>query len=139
MIYEIINPSDKITLEADALDVARAACLALGKGHYGLTEAAGPRVLPIFLLGGYDDWARENNFDLGAVLAENGPEVAAALESCAVISAGQRAALVAATNGDPAALGRWNEQRRSSMNDICGCAKQLAAALRARASEAAKP
>ena len=56
MKFDLVNPSDPYTLEADDLQVAGVACCLLGNGKYGLTglgDDAGQDV-PMFLLGGHD-------------------------------------------------------------------------------------
>lgn len=52
MIYEVINPSDVVTFEADDLAIARAAVLLVGRGQYGIGEPVliHPRHLAIFSL-----------------------------------------------------------------------------------------
>lgn len=58
MKFEIVNPSDAYTMEADDMEVAAVACCLLGDGKYalkGVGEDAGSDV-PVFLLGGHDRW-----------------------------------------------------------------------------------
>lgn len=50
MLYEIINPSDKIVIEAFDDKLAAVAVLALGQGDYGLYTEDGTLVVPIFRL-----------------------------------------------------------------------------------------
>lgn len=130
MLYEVINPSDKVTLETESEPAAIAAVLLLGRGKYGLSNEKGETVVPIFLLGGYDAWAKEKGYDLGKVIEEASPEIAKALESSAVCSLSNRSALKAALGDDPGAVARWNEAKRTSMNDLCGAARSIAKHLR---------
>lgn len=114
MKFEIINPSDPYNMEADDLEVAAVAVCLLGNGKYGLDGIDGRRKteVPVFLLGGHDEWFEENfgaNYERTAerVLNQRGDALARALESVT--------------------LGR---ERRSSLNDIGGEAKELARAVR---------
>lgn len=62
MKFEIINPSDPYTIEADDLEIAAVAVSLLGDGKYplvGLGDAAG-QDMPPFLFGGHDEWFIEN-------------------------------------------------------------------------------
>ena len=60
MKYEIINPSDPYTLEADDLHIAAVAVCLLGGGKYALRPTDHPDIeetsVPIFLFGGHDAW-----------------------------------------------------------------------------------
>lgn len=118
MKFELINPSDPYTIEgADLMIVAVAACL-LGDGRYGLDglgEAEGVN-MPIFILASADEWFREKfsmNYEGAATYCvhKRGEELAQALDSVTLVS-----------------------DRRSSLNDICWKAQQMARAVR----EAAK-
>ena len=129
MIYDITNPSDTVTLEADDVAVAQAACLLLGEGRYGLTNAEGEEVLPLCMFEGqYEEWAKGQNFDLKAVLENRREEVAACLRSAMCCGISDRVAIVAAVGDDPKAVARYNDAKRSSLNDICGLAASLAKA-----------
>jgi hypothetical protein len=142
-LYEIVNPSDPVTFEAPSDEVAAAAVLSLGEGFYGCQGEDDRRVLPIlaFFSGAFEPWAKENPSVMAVLSAEPGSEaalaVAAALESTAVCSLENRAALVAAVGRDPGAVDRWNEARRSSLNNICRAARKLAGRIRAAKPEAA--
>jgi hypothetical protein len=133
-LYEISNPSDPVTFEADEDWVAALAVAILGSGRMGCTSSDGRQVLPIFLFGGGDTWLEDNYEGLlgKARSAEGRLAVAAALESTAVCSLSARSALRAAVGEDREALERWNEAKRSSMNNICGRARDLARWLRDR-------
>jgi hypothetical protein len=61
MKFEIINPSDPYTMEADDLEIAAVAVSILGNGKYplkGLDDARGQDV-PAFLFGGHNEWFTE--------------------------------------------------------------------------------
>lgn len=143
-LYEVINPSDAVTFEAESDDVAAIAVLFLGRGKYGCTDEQGSDVLPLLLFGS-DGWiekfcADRKLADLSDFLSANAEALAKALESTSVCSLANRKALVAAVGPDPVALERWNEAKRSSLNNICAAARKLAAAFRKpRAAKAGKP
>jgi len=115
MKFEIINPSDACTMFAPDLEVAAVAVSLLGDGKYaleGLDDAAGQGV-PVFLVGGHDEWFSSKfgmNFQDTAehVLEHRRDELAMTLDSVAL------------------------RGTRSSMNDIVGRAKSLARMIRAR-------
>ena len=135
MIFEIINPSDAVTLESDDPLVAAMATLVLSRGTYGLTDENDESVLPIFLFGGSEDWLKGHGIeDLGTYIDENWEAMAAVLETAVVGKMGKRKGIVAAceaSGGDvKKALAAWNEQQRTSMTDICGSAFKLAEHLR---------
>lgn len=133
MLYEIINPSDSVTLEADDVDVARAACLLLGEGKYALHNENDEEVMPLLFLGGFEEWIAEHDFNLERINDTQRPALIACLESASCCSPKDRRAIRAAIGDDPAALARYNDEKRSSLNDICGFAHKLAARYRAKA------
>ena len=139
MVYELTNPSDYYTLESDDHLTACVAALVLGGGGYGLTplDEGGER-MPIFILGGAEEWARERfGKTLQEMMEAAGPTLAACLESVVI---GKRkvyqAALDAITDPDlrTAFIARWHDEHRSSMNDIGKRARKLAAKLRQMAA-----
>jgi len=132
-LFEVINPSDPITFEADDPDIAALAGLLLGSGRYGVVDEDGNEALPLYLFGMSDEEAER----VVKPRAEKGktPEgkaaLVAALDSFAVCSMSSRKAMRAALGSDREALRRWNEEKRSSMNNICGRAAKLADSMRA--------
>ena len=136
MLYEVINPSDCVTLEADDELVACVATLLLGQGRYGLkSDNANKQVLPImFHQSALDDWLKEKQIVLDDFIDQHSVELAECLESALVCSMTSRAALIKAieaSGGDKkAAFATYNEERRTSMNNICGRAAQLASYCR---------
>ncbi len=114
MKFEIINPSDPYTMEADDLEIAAVAISILGNGKYplnGLGDAAGQDVPP-FLLGGHDHWFNEKfGADYATVakraIETRGDALARAFESVTLQS-----------------------ERRSSLNDIGFTALRYAAQVR---------
>jgi hypothetical protein len=115
--FEIINPSDPYTMEAEDLEIAAVAVSFLGAGRYalqGIGKDAGTDV-PIFLFGGHDEWFAEKfgmDFDATSthVLDHRAEALATALDSVT--------------------LGR---AERSSLNNIKATAQALSNAVRKRA------
>lgn len=139
MIFDVINPSDPITLEHEDPLIAAMAVLWIGRGRMGLVDEQGESVLPVFLFGGAEAWLEEHGIeDVGTYLRANRGELAAALESAVLCSPRDRAAVLAALGPEamPAALARWNEAKRSSLNDICGAMHEMAASIRPHPGEA---
>jgi hypothetical protein len=117
--FEIINPSDAYTMEAVDLQVAAVACCFLGDGRYGLDALDEDRNkdggMPIFLLGGHDEWFASKFGLTFEACAENAmkhraDDMANALDSVALKSG-----------------------ERTSMNNIGARAKALAKAIRTQA------
>lgn len=111
MLCEIVNPSDPYTIEIPD-ELVGAYVAALFRGQYPMVTADDEQrqVVPFFWLGGFDEWWKERCdvepaewFKQG----DNAARVATALESIT--------------------LGR---EERSSMNDIGGTARKMAAAIR---------
>lgn len=116
MRFDLINPSDPYTLEADDLEIAAVAVCLLGNGKYPADALCDDANLgnnvPAFLFGGHDEWFTKRfggTFEevVDRALKERGDAVARALESVT--------------------LGR---AERTSLNDIGGKARELAAAVR---------
>jgi len=111
MKWEIINPSDYCTMEAESFAVACVASLFLGEGKYGLDPIGDTNKeykMPIMLFGGVDEFfSREFGFkDFGDGMKEiketKMAEVIKALDSVS-----------------------YEGKERSSMNNIVGYAKEL--------------
>lgn len=121
MICEIVNMSDPVSFKAPDFKTAAAVVLLLGNGQYGL-EHDGPDKLP--MLFGVGDFIDETWPDGMAewLNGDHGPSVIEALRSTAVVV---RSAYPPRTDNIEA----WNEAHRSSLNDICGRARRLAAAM----------
>lgn len=114
MEFEIINPSDPYTITAPDLEIAAAAVVLLGNGKYSLEGKDGTPDVPFFLFGGHDEWFQEKfdrslNESIEWILGSRAEELAACLDSVKIGSA-----------------------ERSSMNDIGGRAKAIAANIRKR-------
>ena len=150
MLYEIINPSDPYTIEADSLDVALAACLFLGDGQYAFEPLTdGPRI-PLFLFGGVETWC-QGHFNqsleatLNHVLKEKCTELADCMDSCLIGKASDRATYLNALEliDDPSKReqwrAKWHEDRRSSLNDIGSRAFKMAQNFRAESKNPLAP
>ncbi len=130
-VYEVSNPSDRVTLLADSDAVAACAGLALGEGRYGITRGD-ETVLPIFLLGGFKQWADEVGFDPGDIAAR-WREITACLRTAAIGNPPED------VRRDLDRLAAWNNERRTSMNDIPGRATALAKALEVKFADEPAP
>lgn len=58
--FELVNPSDPYMFTAPDLETAALAVVLLGRGKYGGKSLDGGKDVPIFLLGGHDEWFSEN-------------------------------------------------------------------------------
>jgi hypothetical protein len=142
MLYEIINPSDKMTIEADSDLVAALAGLNLGEGKIGIDNEKGESVLPIFLLGGDAallEWLKTVGIDsldgLRPAVIEHRDEIAVCLESIVYGGFSDRKGIMAVVEGKEhheklVAMEKWNDAQRSSLNDYSKAAFQLAKAIR---------
>ena len=111
MLFEIINPSDAYTMEASDLETAAVAVVVLGHGMYGLRglgDADGKDV-PVFILGGHDEWFATQ---FGRLFEESVDRV-------------DRAALASALGSVKLSNGE-----RTSMNNIGAKAHRMASLLR---------
>lgn len=147
MIYEIANPCDAVTIEAEDSVLAAVAVVVLGNGTYGLYDEDERVVLPIFLLEKPEKlvaWLTEHGIDSNKMddfYAKNGEEVAKILESVVYGKINDRRALTAMTEKMSTtdrldATSKWNESRRSSTRNIGADARNLAMAFRKKAEEA---
>lgn len=112
MLYNLINPSDPYTFEADDLELAAVAVVLLGDGQYLADPVGGGESVPAFLFGGHDEWFKMKFGEsceetANKVINERTDSIARALESVALTS-----------------------KERSSMNDIGGRAHALARQIR---------
>jgi len=136
MLYEIINPSDAYTFNADSFGVAVAAMLMVGEGKIGARPVGlgvpedAPEMGPLFLMSEaqLDEWFKEKvGFpleELSKFVDDNALKIASALES--VVIGDQRgrelylAKLMQIEEEDQrnAFKARWHDKHRSSINDI---------------------
>jgi hypothetical protein len=110
VLYEISNPSDAITIEHDDEMVASVAVLFVGKGAYGLKRTDGTQAMPIFLLGGAQDWLASRSIDLDSYVPAHLADIASALESVRYV------------------------RTQTSLTGIVAYAHELASRLRAKAA-----
>lgn len=145
MIYELINPSDAVTFEASDHRVAVAVCVLLGEGRYSLQAETGKQEdgFPNLLLADeattmrvLSEYGFASDGEMFEFLNSDALHVAAALDSLAYCSIGERKALFAAVGSDQGALTRWNEEKRTSVTDIGARAAAWAKRLRKVKQEA---
>jgi len=145
MIMEIINPSDAYTMKTDDKAAACAAASLLGAGKYGLKDlASGEDILPVLILCQDEDHFNEifkkyAGMGLNEVMETRREQVAEALESVLI---GNRAAYEDALENITGEADRiafaetWHDEKRTSLNDIGGRAKDIANNLRSNAAVA---
>lgn len=122
--YSITNQSDDVTIQADHDLVAAAVAIVLGEGRYG--AKLGERVVcPIFLFGGYEEWAAEVGFGPEFITA-NWRKIAACLRSAAI---GMPPPEV---RSNARKLAAWNDQKTTSLSNICALAIECAESLEAK-------
>ncbi len=119
MIYDIVNPSDDVTFFADDLEVAYMVCLLLGEGRYGLNDEDGNEVMPLLLFGTFEEWQKKNHFSFDTIYANKLDKVITALRTMMCCRVRERQAVIAAVGDDLEALARYNDEKRSSLNNIC--------------------
>ena len=143
MIYEIINPSDPYTLEADEPSVACAACLLLSPA-FGLRSQDDSVNMPPARFAGYQEWFEEHfHANVDKFIKSHLLEIVAVLDSVLIGEAQDRIDFYEALKltDDPAKKQQWREQylarRRSSMNNIGGEAMRMADGIRASVAKAA--
>lgn len=144
MLYEVINPSDPYTIEANSLDVAAVTVLLLGQGHYGLRCLGDEPDVPMFAFADGDAWCKqffgEGMMELSnRVMDTKLPEVAESLDSILYGDKEDREKFVERTkvlDQDVFLVERaaWQD-RCSSMNDIGNRAYIMAAKLKKSIAE----
>lgn len=145
-LYEIINPSDPVRVESEDQTVACVAVALLGEGRYGLRNEDGDSVLPPLFLGGTEQWlASVGIASLDEYVETNASAIATVLESATLGSAKDFAFFKSAMAAidDPAKRKafreEWDDKKRSSENNICAWAHELAQRFRKRATERSAP
>ena len=134
MLYEIVNPSDTITFSAPDFITAALVTLLLGGGAYSAKpENDQAESVPMFFFGGFDKWWEERFSEPANYAADrHAATVIPALRSvCLGGFAGRKLydkALEAIDDPTKKAafIADWNDQKRTSMNDIMGRAHDLA-------------
>lgn len=134
MKYRLANPSDPYTFEADDDETAALTVFMLSTA-YGANIESGEVRVPIFILGGAEEWYKEKfgrNVEEGIIAKRK--QVAAALNSMTLGNFEDRrryeAALSAITEPDKKAefIAKWYDGR-SSLNDIGTRCHEIAEAL----------
>lgn len=146
LLYEIINPSDPVTILAPSFEAATVATLLLGRGQYAAqpVDHEGEEV-PLFLFGGFEAWF-EKRFgrkedELGAFIVEHRRDTIETLRSACTGKATDRklfdAALAAITDDEKrkAFLAEWDDKKRSSINAIANRSHAMAESLAAAQAE----
>ena len=136
--YEIKNPSDALTIQADDFLIAAVAVALLGNGQYGIEGTP--------LLFGWDEWLPQQGIDdLGQYLEDHAVELATALRNVYLGTVEDRPQLdahISSAKLANAELEAWRVERnnrlRTSMNDIEGQSRRLAAKLEEIAAQNAK-
>jgi hypothetical protein len=145
MIYEIVNPSDPVTVDAPTFEAALFATVLLGGGQYfGNPVEEGREKVPGFLFGGFDAWFEERygGRDAQDLLNEHRADVVTTLRSACTGSVSDRwlfdSALAAITDPEKRAefLRDWDDRKRTSLNDIAGRAHRIADKLDQEAAHA---
>lgn len=139
-LYEVINPSDAMTMHAASIEIAAAACAMLGGGKIGAREVSNNEEAertPVLF--GWDEWLRDRSMlPLGPWILAHEAEIVAALRSVMLGSPADRADLdhMLAALPDDAARAAFivarNDRRRSSMSDWEKAAHTMAASLEAK-------
>lgn len=103
---EVTNPHDRITIDCANEKAAQLAVMIVGRGAYGIADG----VLPVFILGGSDEWCQETYKMSLDALFDSVPivEIVEALESMRL------------------------EGERSSVTDLVGIAKLYADGYRSK-------
>jgi hypothetical protein len=131
MLFEIINPSDPYTIEANSLEIAAVACCILGEGMYSLKELSGDKsaTVPFFISGDPDDWfmkqfGRTLEQSCGYASEECTDELCQCLASVMIGGVDNRRAAeeLLKRTGTPqkylSALYEMHDAKRTSANDI---------------------
>jgi hypothetical protein len=136
--WTISNPSGAYTMHAPDLQTAAAAVLMLGEGYYGAECEESDERVPIFLLGGLEEWLSET-FPGGCKewVAANRPAVADALDSVMIGGRSERVSFDEAMRRLPEDERAGYRHAVHELNDIGARAWRIAKALRVN-DEAAK-
>lgn len=142
MLFEIVNPSDQCTLVAESLELAAVCVCFLGEGRYSLKWLDCESEVPLFLFGGSDEWFKKNFNSTTEESFENAftnqlTELIKIFESVLLGGKDQRELFELKQKGmneaEKAAFRiQWNDERRTSMNNICGRALEIAEGMKAK-------
>jgi len=123
-VFEISNPSDAMTIETDNEIAAGLAITMISSGQYCLTDEQDNTPVPMFIFGGLEDWLKKKGINnLDDYIEENAVKMAEALESVLYGDAQDRKTFecaISKMSKEDAVKFRteWNENKRSSMNNI---------------------
>jgi hypothetical protein len=123
-VFEIVNPSDMVTIAGDDILVVNIAVLLLGRGQYVPKLENGETTMPFLMFGGTGAWLKENGIDdFSGWLDNHGKELADVFDSCFYGGFGDRKAYeLAISKMTPESAAEYKmeiaEQLRSSMNNI---------------------
>lgn len=155
-LYELVNPSDPYTFEAESEVIAGAVALGLGDGKYPADQIVDGRraaseeegdCIPCWAFDKDPEKAANKWFEercgkgFNDFIRDNMEEIATALDSVLIGSHTDRKIFEAAMEkiDDPEKQkefrDEWHDKKRSSMNDIGGYAWKLAESLRKKASK----
>ena len=143
-LWEIINPSDPVTIRAESLETVAVAAMALGHGMYAVEEIDGEgRKVPFFMMGGHEEWCQEQfGKSTEQVVADvDRQALADVLDSAVCGSVSNRLGYdKVASKLSGQELLDWREEYHdrevSSLNNICKAAWALADHLRAELAAA---
>lgn len=133
--YEIINPSDPYSFLAPDQQVATLVIVLLSPKFSGKCQETpdGSEDVPFFMFGGFEDWwARTFDCDVKETLEGRSGEVVEALRSTLYGRPDARQEFERLVADIPPGAARdtvrrnWNDERRTSLNDISAAAFQLA-------------
>lgn len=142
-LFDVINPSDAMTMHAPDILTAGAAVLLLGGGKIGARNIEGGDGTPVLF--GWEDWYKERGVeDVSDWIGDHLAEVADALESVMLGSPNDRTDLDEALRLMPkeareAYIQDRNDRRRSSCSDWETYAHDLAGQLRSKIGIAPNP
>lgn len=141
MIFEIINPSDKYTIESDSWETAAVATLMIGEGQYALDGCDNEHRMGLFLFGGADKFLMDEfGIDINKFseyVHAHKKELADCLDTVMIGGKSDRESykkgleLIKDADARKEWRDHWHDQRRSSMNNIGAYAWQMAERLRA--------
>jgi hypothetical protein len=136
MIYDIINPSDAITIEAEDERVAQAATILLGNGKLGLVDEADKSCVPMFMgQEEFDKWCDDVGIGIfEKFVTRHLHEVLECLSTLVYGDVSERKAILERVGKD--GLVEHNNKERSSMNDYCAYARARAKGLREQYGDA---
>ena len=130
MIYELINPSDEITFEAEDDLIAKICALVVGHGRYGLhriTEDGEPMeiMLPFLSWPTLEQVIEIIGKDINELLMENNEKVIACFKSFAVCPVKERETYRTYTNNYTKNVSAWDNDKRTSTANICAFAHSI--------------